>query len=132
MLQLNLGRIRTARERFDQTYGPETFSADRDTFTVAGPVTLGFDISKDQDRFRLVGRVQTILEMPCSRCLEPFSWPVEASFDLRYEPRSSMAKDAEREVQDEDFSTAFYEDDTIDLEQLMREQFYLSVPMKPL
>jgi len=29
-------------------------------------------------------------------------------------------------------TTAFYENDEIDLAQLMREQFYLSLPMKPL
>jgi uncharacterized protein len=29
-------------------------------------------------------------------------------------------------------TTAFYENDVIDLGQLMREQFYLSLPMKPL
>ena len=36
------------------------------------------------------------------------------------------------EIQDDDLSTAFYEHDTIDLGQLMSEQFYLALPMKPL
>ena len=38
----------------------------------------------------------------------------------------------EREIEEDDFATAFYENDQIDLGQLMREQFYLAVPMKPL
>ena len=132
MLLLSLAKIRTARERFDRVYGPETFAADRETYTVLAPVTLGFDIEKDKDHFRLSGRVQTVLELPCSRCLEPFTWPVDASFDLRYQPRAPARSEAEREVQEDDFSTAFYADETIDLGQLMREQFYLSLPMKPL
>ena len=37
-----------------------------------------------------------------------------------------------REVEEDDLSTSFYEDETIDLGQLIREQFYLSLPMKPL
>ncbi|MGE3706065.1 MAG: DUF177 domain-containing protein [Vicinamibacterales bacterium] len=137
MLSLNLARIRTPHERFDQVYGPEAFPAEGEAFTVTAPVVLGFDIYKDQDRFRLAGRVQTTLGLPCSRCLEPFAWPVDASFDLRYQPQAPVpagehAGRDDREVHDEDFSTAFYEDDTIDLGQLMREQFYLSLPMKPL
>jgi uncharacterized protein len=40
--------------------------------------------------------------------------------------------EGEREVEEDDLSTAFYENDEIDLGQLMREQFYLSLPMKPL
>src|SRR5436190_750925 len=34
--------------------------------------------------------------------------------------------------EDDDLTTAFYENEEIDLGQLMREQFYLALPMKPL
>ncbi len=132
MLLLNLTRIRTADDRFDHVYAADTFAEDRETFTVAAPVRLGFDIHKDKDIFRLVGRMQTTLEMPCGRCLEPFTTPVDATFDLRYQPRAEAPADAESEVQEDDFSAAFYDGDAIDLGQLMREQFYLAVPMKPL
>ena len=39
---------------------------------------------------------------------------------------------SEREIEEDDLTTAFYENDEIDLGQLMREQFYLALPMKPL
>jgi uncharacterized protein len=57
---------------------------------------------------------------------------VDASFDLRYQPHALNTGSDEREIEEDDLSTAFYENDEIDLGQLMREQFYLSVPMKPL
>jgi uncharacterized protein len=38
----------------------------------------------------------------------------------------------EHEVPAEDLGVAFYDGDAIDLGQLVREQFYLSLPMKPL
>ena len=37
-----------------------------------------------------------------------------------------------REVGDDDASVTFYQDDAIDLGEMLREQFYLAVPMKPL
>jgi uncharacterized protein len=129
---LNLRKIRTAHERVDQVYQPADFAGQHDGFTVRAPVTLGFDIYKDNDHFRLVGRVQTTLELPCSRCVEPFDWPIDAAFDLRYQPQPAPAGGDEREIAEDDLTTAFYEGDTIDLGQLMREQFYLSLPMKPL
>jgi DUF177 domain-containing protein len=132
MFVLNLARIRTPQERFDEVYPPETFASDRDSFVVAEPVTLGFDVHKDKDQFRLDGRVETSLELPCSRCLESFRWPVNAIFDLRYQPRMTGTDKPEREVEEDDFSTAFYENDEIDLVQMMREQLFLSLPMKPL
>jgi uncharacterized protein len=129
---LNLSTIRTAHERIDQEHAPAAFASDRELFAVVTPTALGFDIYKDKTHYHLIGRVATTLELACSRCLEPFRWPVDSSFDLRYEPRPAVATDHEREVHDDDLSTAYYDDDTIDLGQLMREQFYLSIPMKPL
>jgi uncharacterized protein len=134
MLLLNLATIRTGHERFDHVYRPTVFAgvADRAVFVVTNPVIFGFDLFKDKDRFRLSGRIQTTLEMPCSRCLESFSWPVDETFNLRFQPRSTDSAESEREIEEDDFSTAFYDDDTIDLGALMREQFFLSMPMKPL
>ena len=129
---LNLSTIRTAHERFDQEHAPAAFAGDREVFTVVTPTRLGFEIDKDKNHYHLTGRVTTALELTCSRCLEPFRWPVDSIFDLRYEPRPAVASGEEREVHDDDFSTAYYDDDAIDLGQLMREQFFLSIPMKPL
>jgi uncharacterized protein len=132
MLSLNLSKIRTAHEQFEQIYEPGAVSVDPGDFRVAAPVALKFDIFKDKDAFHLVGTVQTRLEMPCSRCLEPFSWPVDSSFDLRYQPRTVNTGEGEKEIEEDDLTTAFYENETIDLGQLMVEQFYLVLPMKPL
>jgi uncharacterized protein len=131
MLLLNLNKIRTAQERFEQVYAPEAFAADPDTYRVVAPVALAFDIFKDKDHFRLVGTVKTTLELACGRCLEPFTWPVDESFDLRYHPHA-VAGEGEKAIEEDDLTTAFYEHDTIDLGHLMHEQFLLSMPMKPL
>jgi uncharacterized protein len=132
MLLLNLATIRAQQERFEQVYAPRVCAGSGDDFAVAAPVALAFDIYKDKAQFRLVGRVRTTLELPCSRCVEPFKLAVDSSFALRYLPRSHNVGEGEREVEEDDLSTSFYEDETIDLGQLMREQFYLSLPMKPL
>ena len=131
MLSLNLNRIRTAEERFEQVYTPQQFGGD-DDFRVAEPISLAFDIFKDKQQFRLVGNVKTTLELQCSRCLEPYTLPVDQRFDLRYQPHAQNTGEGEREIEEDDLTTAFYENDEIDLGQLMREQFYLALPMKPL
>src|SRR5437763_2393644 len=131
MLLLNLHKIRTAQERFEQVYTAGQLPADPD-YKVVAPVALAFDIFKDKQQFRLVGHVETTLELTCSRCLEPFTLPVDADFDLRYQPHAANTGEPEKEIEEDDLTTAFYEDDQIDLGLLMREQFYLSLPMKPL
>jgi uncharacterized protein len=43
-----------------------------------------------------------------------------------------LSTEDEREVAEEDLDTSYYRDDQIDLNELLREQFYLALPMKPL
>jgi uncharacterized protein len=131
MLALNLSQIRTPHERFEREYAPDQLGAAED-FRLTAPAALAFDIFKDEEKFRLVGSVRTTLELPCSRCLEPFTLPIDQAFDLRYQPHSSNTGEGEREIEEDDLTTAFYDNEEIDLGQLMREQFYLALPMKPL
>jgi uncharacterized protein len=129
---LDLSRIRSGRDRIDRTFQPGDFADGRDEYEIVEPVTLGFDVLKDGTKFRLNGRVSTVLRLTCGRCLEGFRYPVDSTFDLLYLPQKENAGEGDIEVQDQDFATAFYQDDTIDLGQLLKEQFYLALPMKPL
>jgi uncharacterized protein len=131
-MQLELTRYRQPLGHFQRTFQPEEVAQEGDAYQIVAPVDVDFDIHKDKDRFRLEGTVRTMLELPCSRCLEPFRMPVEAAFDLRYLPASAMTTEDESAVADEDLETSYYRDDVIDLNELLREQFYLALPMKPL
>jgi len=129
---LDLNKIRTAHERYERVYPVDAFAADQETFRVVEPVSLAFDIFKDKAQFRLVGAVKTTLELSCGRCLEPFTMPVESAFDLRYQPHAANTGEGEREIEEDDLTTAFYKDETLDLGALVHEQFVLALPMKPL
>src|SRR5688572_4951621 len=112
-MQLDLTRYRQPVSRFDRTFKPAEVGDETDTYQVVAPVELGFDIHKDKDKFRLVGRVKTELELPCSRCLEPFRMLVDAPFDVRYYPAVAAAKDGDREVGEEDLEISYYRDDQV-------------------
>ena len=129
---LDLTRYRRPLESFRRTFQPDEVAQPDDAYRIVAPVDLAFEIHKDKDKFRLVGATQTELELGCSRCLEPFRLTVDAPFDLRYLPFSAASTEPEREVEEEDLETGYYRDDQIDLNQLLREQFYLALPMKPL
>ena len=129
---LDLTRYRQPLAHFSRTFQPEDVAQKGDPYRLVAPVVLDFDIHKDKERFRLVGTVRTELELPCSRCLEPFRLAVDASLDQRFLPAAEMGTEQEREVQEEDLDVSYYRDDQIDLNELLREQFYLALPMKPL
>ena len=131
-MQLLLTRYRQPVSEVSRTFQPEQVAQEGDAYRIVAPVALNLEIHKDKNRFRLLGDLRTELELACSRCLEPFRMRVDASFDVRYLPASEMSTEEERELQDEDVETSYYRDDAIDLGELLREQFYLALPMKPL
>ncbi len=91
------------------------------------------DVAKvGADAFDVTGRVESRLELACGRCLEPYEIPFDASFELRYVPQSENAGEDEREIEEDDLTTAFYKDGVLDIGELVREQFQLALPMKPL
>jgi uncharacterized protein len=132
-LLLDLSRMREARDRVDRTFEPAALPAvDADTFRVGVPVRLTFDIHKDGREFHLIGRVVSTLTLACGRCLDDISLPVDLPFDLLYLPHQENAGGEEVEVEHDDLTTAYYLNEEIDLGQLVVEQFYLALPMKPL
>jgi uncharacterized protein len=131
-MQLDLTRYRQPLDHVSKTFRADEVDREGEAYRVMGPVELEFDIHKDKNRFRLVGQTRTTLELLCSRCAEPYRMPVDASFDLRYVPAAEMAIEDDREVAEDDLETSYYRDDVIDLGELIREQFYLALPMKPL
>ena len=126
-------------EHVDRTFQPSEFEASvgaDEEYTVAAPVHLEMDVHKDGEAYRLTGRVATRLRLECGRCLEPFEIAIDNPFELRYVPfveAPAAGDDAdEREVAEDDLTTAFYKEDSIDLGELLHEQFVLALPMKPL
>ena len=130
---LELSKIQSPRERLTYDWPSDALDTSDDEFDIASPIHLEVEVQKaGGDKFRLVGRTQATLEVPCSRCLEPFRIPMDAPFDLSYLPQTDIEGVGEREIQDGDLSTSYYRGEAIDLSELLREQFYLSLPMKPL
>jgi uncharacterized protein len=57
---------------------------------------------------------------------------VDAAFELRYLPQTQNAGEEEREIQEDDLTTAYHREGLLDVTDLLREQFQLALPMKPL
>lgn len=79
---------------------------------------------------RLNGKLSTSLEMPCARCLEPVTQDVKREFDLLYRPRGSDAGQEELPVSSTEAEISYYEGEGLLLEDVLREQVLLAVPIK--
>jgi len=78
---------------------------------------------------RLVGSFSGTVQVSCARCLEPVEHKVSQSFDLLYRPLEAVRGDdvsitrAETEI-------GYYSGNGLELEDCLREQILLQVPLK--
>jgi len=137
VMLLDVSRLRGV-ERLDRKFEPSTFAIDSQDFRLAAPVELTGEVRKDGRNVRLAGRLKTTIECACSRCLDAYKIPVDVPLDLLFLPAGANMGPAtdpdsdEAEIGEDDLGVSFYRNDVIDLTEVMREQFYLALPMKPL
>jgi DUF177 domain-containing protein len=129
---LDLSRLRSGVDTLTRRYQPSAFGLEHEDFRLVAPVDLVGEVRKDAQKVRLTGRLTTTLERECGRCLEPFTVPVDAKIDVILLPSNQNTGEAEQEVAEDDLGVSYYKDDVVDLGELMREQFFLALPMKPL
>ena len=79
---------------------------------------------------RVVGEMSTRVEVACARCLDPVTRDVQRSFDLLYRPQGSDAGRAEISVTQAEAEIGYYTGDGVLLEDILREQLLLEVPIK--
>lgn len=73
------------------------------------------------------------LQTDCAACLQAFEMEVPVAFSLTLKPRpqSGAGMPDEMELSKDDLEECFYEGDVIDLEEILREQIILALPMYP-
>jgi len=81
---------------------------------------------------RLVAKLSTGIEMPCARCLDAVRYNLDRNFDLLYRPLGTDAGHEELSVTDAEAEIGYYSGDGLLLEEVLREQMLLSVPLKAL
>jgi uncharacterized protein len=129
---INLQTI-TEETHFDEVLPQEWWQAgdpNQQVLGLSGPLEVHIKVSKAADKFLVGGTLSGRVRVRCDRCLEVFDWELKSNFSvyLVRKPAGPGAEDVE--LLDEEMEVDFVKGETIDLAEIMREQIYLSVPMK--
>ena len=81
---------------------------------------------------RLRGRFAGNFQVPCARCIEPVEIPLAADFDLIFRPLGADADPPERSITASETEIGYYQKDSLLLEDVLREQVLLSLPVRTL
>lgn len=100
-------------------------------FHFDSPVKGSFHISKSRDVVFLDFDISGTLKMSCSRCLVEFECALEDSNRLTLFPCAEESE-GETALDEEAIERAFYHDERLDLDEILKEQVALLIPFNPL
>lgn len=80
----------------------------------------------------LSGQLSTSIQAECVRCLKSIPCPVHADFHLEYVPFPEPFSEKEAALSAETLDLNYYDGDQIDIDDEMKGQLFLSVPMNSL
>jgi len=94
------------------------------------PVVAQLTVSKDRTEYTIQGRVSGVLRGLCGRCLEAYVQPLKPDFTLVVSSSSAPSdKLKDVELSEEDFMAASEHESEVDLQELVMEQIFLSLPI---
>jgi uncharacterized protein len=100
--------------------------------SLISPVRVALRVEKFGAELLAKGEVNTRVELQCGRCLKSFPQDMELAINVVYHPAEELKDEERHEIRDDELDTGFYQEDELDVDDLVMEQILLNVPMKPL
>jgi uncharacterized protein len=124
---------RTLRFHWDQEK-LEQFVPPDDPFGIklSRPINVVLDVNRRTDHIRVEGRIEGALDVTCHRCLSVFSYPIDERVDVYLVEEDPDAREDEKELEADELLHEFFDGEVIDIDQLVAEQIFLSLPVKVL
>ena len=130
---LSIKEMEVRKVRFDETFQPgeiDFSGADvrqSSPLHAAGVAEL---LANTDGEVRIQGHLTVKLESECDRCLGHAEFPLDTRFDLFYRPSVALDTTDEVAIDEGEAEIGFYEGSGMELEDVLREQIMLLLPMQ--
>lgn len=132
-MRIEVENLRERPEAFSHSYAPEEVEIEDEGARLLAPAEVRGEASLKGEEVRVRGRIATEVELLCDRCAAPQRAPLEVEFDTRFVPQAAVASETDNvELLTEDMGLAAYEGDSLDVDELVREQILLALPSRNL
>jgi uncharacterized protein len=130
---LSVKEMELRKVRFDETFEPgqiEFASENLEQVTPLHAVGSAEMLKNTGGEVRIQGRYTVEFTAPCDRCLVSKRHTLDSGFDLFYQPAENIARDEEIEIDEGEAEIGFYDGGGLELEDILREQILLALPMQ--
>ncbi len=114
--------------KVDRELPPDIYGKELDLLE---KVRISLEVLKSGSGARIAGTVKTLARLECSRCLEKFSYSIDAEHIIEYKPASGFSGEENLRLSREDLNVILYDEPVIHLYDDVRQTVHLSIPFKP-
>lgn len=115
---------------FDKELEPETLELAGENIEISGPVHVKGNIRREAVGTSVSGTIDADASIGCTRCAAAVEHKLSIPFDVRYTTDAAEEQAESFEVDPAELDAAVIPETGLTLEELVREQILLSLPMQ--
>jgi uncharacterized protein len=130
---LSVKEMELRKVRFDESYEPGQIDFTSEDLVQASPLAAKGTaelLAHSDGQMRIQGEIKVEMTSQCDRCLGSARFALDSNFDLFYRPASQLPDEEEVAIDEGEAQIGFYEDGGMELEDILREQVLLALPMQ--
>jgi uncharacterized protein len=99
---------------------------------LAAAVEGTLSLQRTRKGIEVQGSIRTAVSLACARCLQEFPLPMVSEFEESFLLLKYAPAEEDTELLDDDMGVSFLPEEGVDLKDIVEEQIWLNIPIKPL
>jgi uncharacterized protein len=131
-MRIELANLEEGRGDFSHTYQPQDLKLDDERVTLCGATEVRGKLKRSGREAVVDGHVDSCVQVDCDRCLKTIQLPVSSDFSLEYITGGDYEASQAAELSEDVMAVSVFDGETIDLDEIVKEQIFLAVPTRAL
>ena len=127
-MRIDLEKLDESGGKFSRTYETDDLKFDEHDLMLIEPVTVDGRIRRKGVEVELRGNLRTKVTVACGRCLKCVQIPIEVDFTERFTAAVSWKNEEQHELTEEDLDLSAFDGESIELDDLVKEEILLAMP----
>jgi uncharacterized protein len=131
-MRIELANLEKGNGDFAQVYQPDELDLGDERASLCSPASISGKIRHGGTELFIDGNIDSCVQVDCDRCLRPLQLPVKSDFSLEYITGSEYEANQTAELTEELMAVSVFDGQTIDIDEIAKEQILLQVPTRSL
>jgi len=131
-VRIELDSLEGATKSFSHVYGSGELDFFDERVRLSAPPEISGQLLRKGSQIFLNGRLKALAQVDCDRCLRAIDVPVQTKFNLQYVTAAEYQRMHAAALEESELELSVFDGETIDVDEIAREQLLLAVPTRSL